>query len=222
MQQCNLHNLPENYQMKYYLYHALSWPALLYVAEADDGKIVGYVMAKMEDDEDNQKETHVHGHITSISVLRSHRKLGIATKLMKATEYAMMTIYGAEYCSLHVRVTNRAAIALYKDVLGFQVMSTDDKYYADGEDAYDMRVYFKDMKINKKSGSEEEKKQGTEEEQKTAQAEAEALAEGDQAKGGSQQLAEANPAAEAEKKKKKKNKKKKKGAAKQGEEANEQ
>ena len=156
MQQCNLHNLPENYQMKYYLYHALSWPSLLYVAESDDGKIVGYVMAKMEDDEEG-KDGAIHGHITSISVLRSHRKLGIATKLMKASEYAMMTIYGAEYCSLHVRCTNRAAIALYKDVLGFKVINTDEKYYADGEDALDMRVYFKDMNINKKAGEEEKK-----------------------------------------------------------------
>jgi ribosomal protein S18 acetylase RimI-like enzyme len=143
--------------MKYYLYHALSWPSLLYVAEADDGKIVGYVMAKMEDDEENEKNGATHGHITSISVLRSHRKLGIATKLMKASEYAMMTIYDAEYCSLHVRITNRAAIGLYKDVLGFSVMRTEEKYYADGEDALDMRVNFQDMKINKKPEEEEKK-----------------------------------------------------------------
>ncbi len=102
--------------MKYYLYHALSWPELLYVAEDDNGKIVGYVMAKMED-EDLEKDEPVHGHITSISVLRSHRKLGIATKLMRASQFAMKTIYDAQYCSLHVRVGNKAAIALYKDTL---------------------------------------------------------------------------------------------------------
>jgi len=45
----------------------------LYVAEDARGKIVGYVMAKIDEDEDV-----VHGHITSLSVLRSHRKLGIA------------------------------------------------------------------------------------------------------------------------------------------------
>ena len=159
MQECNLHNLPENYQMKYYLYHAMSWPSLLYVAEADDGKIVGYVMAKMEDDEEKE-EGVTHGHITSISVLRSHRKLGLATKLMRATEYAMMTVYDAEFCSLHVRVGNRAAIALYKEVLGFKVMNVEEKYYADGEDAYDMKVTFKDLKINKqKAGEDEDKKE---------------------------------------------------------------
>jgi peptide alpha-N-acetyltransferase len=40
MQNCNLFCLPENYQMKYYLYHILSWPQLLMVAE-DGKKIVG-------------------------------------------------------------------------------------------------------------------------------------------------------------------------------------
>lgn len=198
MQQCNLHNLPENYQMKYYLYHALSWPSLLYVAEDDNGKIVGYVMAKMEDDEDKDKEGGIHGHITSISVLRSHRKLGIATKLMRASQHAMKTIYNAEYCSLHVRVTNRAAIALYKDTLGFQVKSVDEKYYADGEDALDMRLYFKEQKPA--VAGEEEKENAKE---------AEALAQGDDQKSGGQTLAESNTG-EA-KKKKKKNKKKKKG-----------
>ena len=30
IQHANLENLPENYFMKYYLYHALSWPQLSY------------------------------------------------------------------------------------------------------------------------------------------------------------------------------------------------
>ena len=33
--------------MQYYFYHILSWPQLLYVAEDYNGKIVGYVLAKM-------------------------------------------------------------------------------------------------------------------------------------------------------------------------------
>lgn len=32
VQQCNITNLPENYFCKYYLYHALTWPQLSYVA----------------------------------------------------------------------------------------------------------------------------------------------------------------------------------------------
>ncbi|MDR3737343.1 MAG: hypothetical protein P4L10_17675 [Acidobacteriaceae bacterium] len=47
MQICNLSNLPENYQLKYYMYHIFSWPHLLYLAESRPGNVVGYVLAKL-------------------------------------------------------------------------------------------------------------------------------------------------------------------------------
>ena len=50
MQQTNLWCLPENYNLKYY-YHVLSWPQLLQVAEDHKGKVVGYVLAKMEEED---------------------------------------------------------------------------------------------------------------------------------------------------------------------------
>nr|CAD1820880.1 unnamed protein product [Ananas comosus var. bracteatus] len=135
MQACNLMCLPENYQMKYYLYHILSWPQLLFVAEDYGSKIVGYVLAKMEEDASEP----CHGHITSLAVLRTHRKLGLATKLMTAAQNAMESVFGADYVSLHVRRSNRAAINLYTSTLGYKIHDVEAKYYADGEDAYDMR-----------------------------------------------------------------------------------
>lgn len=60
-----------------------------------------------------------HGHITSLAVARSHRKQGIAARLMRATHRAMEEVFGAEYVSLHVRVSNRGAIHLYTDTLGY-------------------------------------------------------------------------------------------------------
>ncbi len=153
MQETNLLCLPENYNLKYYFYHALSWPQLLYVAE-DDGKIVGYVLAKMDDADDDRKEGgHVHGHITSLAVLRSHRKMGIATKLMKAAQQAMQDVYDADYVSLHVRVGNRAALTLYRDILSYEVQGREDKYYADHEDAFDMRKYFKSPSVTSSTKS---------------------------------------------------------------------
>ena len=89
MQQCNLLNLPENYSFMYYLYHILSWPHIIHVAESEEGKIVGYVMAKMSEDDDNKNKKYKEAHVTSLSVLRTHRKLGIATKLMKAAHFQM-------------------------------------------------------------------------------------------------------------------------------------
>ena len=138
MQQCNLMNLPENYSFMYYLYHILSWPHILQVAVTEDGKVVGYVMAKIED-EDDKKSREIEAHITSLSVLRTHRKLGIATKLMNAAHHQMRSVYQCTRCSLRVRVTNRAAITLYKDILGYKVHDVEKEYYADKEDAYDMQ-----------------------------------------------------------------------------------
>jgi ribosomal protein S18 acetylase RimI-like enzyme len=168
--------------MKYYLYHALSWPQLSYVAvdvsrpkksPYDYPRIVGYVLAKMEEDPPDGVQ---HGHITSLSVMRTHRRLGIAEKLMRQSrmyylhllcchhatvnageergisltstvadtrtwaERAMVETFNAQYVSLHVRVSNNAALRLYRDTLGFKNEKIEAKYYADGEDAYSMKL----------------------------------------------------------------------------------
>jgi peptide alpha-N-acetyltransferase len=52
----------------------------------------------------------------------------------------MVETFGARYVSLHVRVSNAAAIHLYRDTLGFKTEKTETKYYADGEDAFCMKL----------------------------------------------------------------------------------
>lgn len=52
----------------------------------------------------------------------------------------MVETFGAQYISLHVRVSNQAAIHLYRNTLGFANEKTESKYYADGEDAYCMKL----------------------------------------------------------------------------------
>ena len=61
---------------------------------------------------------------------------------MRVAQAAMETTFGAKYVSLHVRVGNRAALTLYRDTLGYEVHDKEAKYYADQEDAFDMRKYF--------------------------------------------------------------------------------
>merc|ERR1719374_532629 len=122
--------------MKYYFYHGLSWPQLSYVAEDEKGKIVGYVLAKMEEDPDDSVP---HGHITSLAVKRSHRRLGLAQKLMDQASRSMIESFNAKYVSLHVRKSNRAALNLYANTLKFSISEIEPKYYADGEDAYAMK-----------------------------------------------------------------------------------
>ena len=136
--------------MKYYFYHLLSWPQLLWVAEDFDGtwkivrtvqqsphlisslnvfrqttgKIVGYVLSKMEED-----ERQPHGHITSLSVLRTHRRRGIATALMRRSQQEMLDVFNADYVSLHVRKSNRAAFHLYSVTLKYEVHDVEKGYY---------------------------------------------------------------------------------------------
>ncbi|KKK21073.1 hypothetical protein P175DRAFT_0498989 [Aspergillus ochraceoroseus IBT 24754] len=163
IQTCNITNLPENYFLKYYLYHALTWPQLSFVAVvrprngytkrtgAGTGtgdlseqypKVVGYVLAKMEEE---PTDGVAHGHITSLSVMRTHRRLGIAERLMRMSQRAMAECHRAKFVSLHVRISNTAALHLYRDTLGFQVDNVESKYYADGEDAYAMRMDLTNM-----------------------------------------------------------------------------
>jgi len=52
----------------------------------------------------------------------------------------MVESCGAQYVSLHVRMSNVAALHLYRDTLGFKVEKVEQKYYADGEDAYSMKM----------------------------------------------------------------------------------
>ena len=138
IQHCNVACLPENYTLKYYYYHYLNWSSLIYVAEdRSKSRVVGYVLASQA--EEDEKETEPRGHITSISVLRDYRRLGIAKKVMDRTHQAMREVYGLKSVTLHVRASNTAAISLYKEKLGYDVAEVDVGYYADGEDALLMK-----------------------------------------------------------------------------------
>ncbi len=53
------------------------------------------------------------------AVRRTHRRLGLAQKLMEQASRAMVENFNAKYVSLHVRVGNRAALHLYQNALGF-------------------------------------------------------------------------------------------------------
>lgn len=52
----------------------------------------------------------------------------------------MVETFGAHYVSLHVRESNQAAIHLYEKTLGFRREKVEPKYYADGEDAFGMKL----------------------------------------------------------------------------------
>jgi hypothetical protein len=74
----------------------------------------------------------------------------------------MAETYQAEYVSLHVRVSNVAALHLYRNTLGFKVDKIEAKYYADGEDAHSMRMDLTDLQLKPepKDKSEEDEDEG--------------------------------------------------------------
>ncbi|KAJ7747461.1 hypothetical protein DFH07DRAFT_869441 [Mycena maculata] len=121
IQATNLPNLPENILdevlLNLRIYHAMRWPQISFVAEDHKGRR-------------DAEKTGVHCHVNSISVLRSYRCLGFARKLMVLSQEAMGMIYKVSY----------AAIALYRDSLGFRVAKVEQKYYGAGEDALSMQL----------------------------------------------------------------------------------
>ncbi|KAI3923100.1 hypothetical protein MKX01_014483 [Papaver californicum] len=138
IQACDLLCFPEEELWDYYLYqeYIVFWPRLVYVAEEHNtGFIVGFVFAQMEEGEGTDQS---HGYIANLGVFPTHRKLGIAKKLMNAAQNAMVEEYGSQYVSLHVRTSNRAAINLYTERLGYNY-ETAANFYENGEDAYVMR-----------------------------------------------------------------------------------
>jgi GNAT superfamily N-acetyltransferase len=104
------------------LYHAMTWPSLSYVAEDSKGRIVGYVLAKMcvhvrlfltesngwhLREEDIAPGDEPHGHLTSISVLRSYRRLGLAKKLMLQSRELVSYIPSYLRSSYRVSITQK-------------------------------------------------------------------------------------------------------------------
>ena len=134
LQDANIACLPENYQLRYFKFHLVTWSALSWIAVDANGVCVGYILGKMGE----SKEEEPSGHVTSIAVKGTHRGLGIASQLVLQSMRCMREVYRATAVSLHVRETNKAAIALYKKI-GFKKVKTAIQYYADSENGVYMK-----------------------------------------------------------------------------------
>ena len=73
---------------------------------------------------------------------------------MQRSQQEMRDVFHAEYVSLHVRKSNQAAYHLYSITLQYEVHDVEKGYYADGEDAYDMRCYFDKQQRPEQAASE--------------------------------------------------------------------
>jgi [ribosomal protein S18]-alanine N-acetyltransferase len=111
-----------------FLRYAAASPRFFLIARVS-GRIAAYCIATFTP----------HGaEIDSLAVLPRHRKLGIATALMKAM-IRKLRRFGVRVITLLVRRKNTAAIRLYRS-LGFVRVSTIAHYYPGGATAWRMRL----------------------------------------------------------------------------------
>jgi len=129
--------LPENYSSSFFLDLHKHFPETFIVVE-NEGKIVGYVLCRIERRLSDLKLMGLarKGHIISIAVLPEYQGQGVGGILIKEAMNAM-SLYKAEECVLEVRTNNVPALNLYKK-MGLTITRTLHSYYADGADAYKM------------------------------------------------------------------------------------
>lgn len=148
---CNLDSYTENYDLNFYLTYLMKWPSLFQCVEEEGGKIVAYIMGKLETSPPIQPVPNRlpwHGHITILTVSPPYRRLGYA-KLLTSSLERSCNQSSAWFVDLYVRTSNKLAIDMYKN-MGYSVFRTVVMYYSDdlngtsqdeggGEDAFDMR-----------------------------------------------------------------------------------
>lgn len=97
--------------------------AYFYVALSDEGELMGYVGSYIVADE---------AYVTNVAVSERFRRMGVGAELVKTvSENARSN--RASFISLEVRLSNTAAIELYKKA-GFDTAGIRPKFYRDPEE----------------------------------------------------------------------------------------
>jgi len=117
----------------FYQKHLLKHADIYYVA-LYRGKIIGYIIARVENRGLPGVDVGKIGHIVSIAIHPDYRRRGLGRLLMIKAEEELKRM-GCKRVYLEVRVTNYPAIKLYHK-LGYVKLKVIPRYYQDGEDAY--------------------------------------------------------------------------------------
>jgi len=129
----NLDKLTETYNTPFYQQYLAVWPLYNMVAVMPSGRFGGYILGKVEG-----TDTSWHGHVTAVTVATEYRRIGIAKLLMAYCEQLSDQVMSGYFVDLYVRVSNTVAVNMYKR-MGYSVYRQVIGYYAQEEDAYDMR-----------------------------------------------------------------------------------
>lgn len=106
------------------------YPEGFFVAEKN-GVVVGYIISR---------KIGGSGHILAIAVAPEHRRMGIGKALMERVVQHFLA-NNVKRIWLEVRASNKGAIIFYKKI-GFHVVKTVRRYYADKEDAVVLEKIF--------------------------------------------------------------------------------
>ncbi len=135
----NEKELPEDYPYFFYKSILDNYPEAFQVACNNNGKIIGYIMWRVERSPSiNRLKLTNKGHLVSIAVLKSYRRVGIAATLL-SNSMKKLKKYKVHEFVLEVRVSNYLAINLYKK-FNFNTNNIKERYYRDGENAYYMTL----------------------------------------------------------------------------------
>ena len=123
----NLDLYTETYHQGFYLQYLAQWPEYFAVNDSPDGRMMGYVMGKVEG-----KHQNWHGHVSAVTVAPEARRLGLAGRLMKYLENVSDDIHHGYFVDLYVRISNDVAVAMYRK-LGYIIYRQIIGYYSGKE-----------------------------------------------------------------------------------------
>ena len=139
----NIDILTETFYTNFYGQYLVKWPEYCVAVENSTSKIQGYLMGKVEGDDQTPGKKTWHGHVTAITVDPDFRKQGLARSLMNYLEEITEKVHNGWFVDLFVRSSNKVAIEMYKS-LGYSLYRRVIDYYSGdqrnkSEDAWDMR-----------------------------------------------------------------------------------
>ena len=139
-------DLSEPYSIFTYRYFINNWPNLCFLATVKDEadpeappRVVGTIVCK----QDRHRSGSLRGYIAMLAVSSTMRKRGMGRKLVQLCVRAMRDS-GADEAVLETEITNTGAMHLYES-LGFVRDKRLHRYYLNGNDAFRLKVWFRDL-----------------------------------------------------------------------------
>lgn len=109
--------------------------------------------------------SRMRGYIAMLAVDSNYRKRGIGSSLVRNALVRMRDEYECDEVFLEAEITNKGALALYAR-LGFVREKRMERYYMNGNDAFNLLLWF--PKRDKKASSDENKEEGKQNTEETA------------------------------------------------------